>query len=224
MPRIEPSAPARPQSCSTSRRSPPSICAAADRARGKPIADAAPTVERVDAIALSGGSAFGLDATSGVQAWLREQGRGYAIGEARVPIVPGAILFDLLRRRQEMGPLLALPRARLSRPRLLRLDFALGSAGAGLGATTANLKGGIGSASATTRGRRHGRRPGRRQRSRQSSPSATDRISGRRRSSRTTSSADAAGRKHSGRTRWRSGPRAVRARPPPSHWSQLTRS
>ncbi|MGZ5923909.1 MAG: P1 family peptidase, partial [Rhizomicrobium sp.] len=53
------------------------------------------TVERIDAIALSGGSAFGLDAASGVQAWLREQGRGFAVGAARVPIVPAAILFDL---------------------------------------------------------------------------------------------------------------------------------
>ncbi|HEY0441216.1 MAG TPA: P1 family peptidase, partial [Xanthobacteraceae bacterium] len=54
------------------------------------------TVERIDAIALAGGSAFGLDAASGVQAWLREQGRGFAVRGARVPIVPGAILFDLL--------------------------------------------------------------------------------------------------------------------------------
>ena len=54
------------------------------------------TVERVDALALSGGSSFGLDAMGGVLAALREQGRGFAIGDARVPIVPGAILFDLL--------------------------------------------------------------------------------------------------------------------------------
>src|SRR5688572_19972708 len=45
------------------------------------------TVPGVDAIVLSGGSAFGLDTPSGVQAWLREQGRGFAIGPARVPIV-----------------------------------------------------------------------------------------------------------------------------------------
>ena len=51
---------------------------------------------------------------SGVQAWLREQGRGFAVGPARVPIVPGAILFDLAqRRRQGLGPLSALSRARL---------------------------------------------------------------------------------------------------------------
>src|SRR5215831_17716246 len=60
------------------------------------LLDPANTVERIDAIALSGGSAFGLDAASGVQAYLREQGRGFAVRGAVVPIVPGAILFDLL--------------------------------------------------------------------------------------------------------------------------------
>src|SRR5215813_6231780 len=60
------------------------------------LLDPAQTVEGIDAIVLSGGSAFGLDAASGVQAWLREQGRGFQVREARVPIVPGAILFDLL--------------------------------------------------------------------------------------------------------------------------------
>jgi L-aminopeptidase/D-esterase-like protein len=60
------------------------------------LLDPARTVEGIDAIVLSGGSAFGLDAASGVQAYLREIGRGYAIGTARVPLVPGAILFDLL--------------------------------------------------------------------------------------------------------------------------------
>src|SRR5262249_5818831 len=54
------------------------------------------TGQGVDAIALAGGSAFGLEAASGVQAWLAEQGRGFVVREARVPIVPAAILFDLL--------------------------------------------------------------------------------------------------------------------------------
>ena len=54
------------------------------------------TVEAIDAIALSGGSALGLDAAGGVQAWLAEQGRGFKIREAVIPIVPGAICFDLL--------------------------------------------------------------------------------------------------------------------------------
>ena len=54
------------------------------------------TVPAIDAILLSGGSAFGLDAAGGAQAWLRENGRGLAIGDIRVPLVPQAICFDLL--------------------------------------------------------------------------------------------------------------------------------
>src|SRR3984893_2378989 len=54
------------------------------------------TAERIDAVVLSGGSAFGLDAGAGVQAYLREQGRGFAIGPIRVLNVCGSVLFDLL--------------------------------------------------------------------------------------------------------------------------------
>src|SRR2546430_12661824 len=54
------------------------------------------TAERIDAVVLSGGSAFGLDAGAGVQAFLRERGRGFAIGDIRVPLVCGAAMFDLL--------------------------------------------------------------------------------------------------------------------------------
>jgi len=110
------------------------------------------TVECVDAIVLSGGSAFGLDAPSGAQAWLREQGRGFTIGSVRVPIVPGAILFDLNNGGDKhwgrFPPYRDLGYAATANA---GGDFALGSAGAGLGATTVNLKGGLGSASATTR-------------------------------------------------------------------------
>jgi len=53
------------------------------------------TVQQVDALVLSGGSAFGLDACSGVVDGLRAQGRGFVIGNVTVPIVPGAIVFDL---------------------------------------------------------------------------------------------------------------------------------
>src|SRR5712691_6628757 len=60
------------------------------------LLEPAMTVERIDGLALAGGSAFGLEAGSGVQAWLRERGRGFRVRTARVPIVPGAILFDLL--------------------------------------------------------------------------------------------------------------------------------
>ena len=54
------------------------------------------TVEQVDALVLAGGSAFGLDAASGVADALRTQGRGFAVGDQTVPIVPAAILFDLI--------------------------------------------------------------------------------------------------------------------------------
>src|SRR6202142_4252827 len=60
------------------------------------LLDPAQTVEGIDAIVLAGGSAFGLAAASGVREYLRERGRGFAVREARVPIVPGATLFDLL--------------------------------------------------------------------------------------------------------------------------------
>ena len=54
------------------------------------------TVERVDAIALSGGSVYGLETAAGVKAWLAERGRGFPVGGIKVPIVPGAAMFDLL--------------------------------------------------------------------------------------------------------------------------------
>jgi D-aminopeptidase len=109
------------------------------------------TVEHVDAIVLSGGSAFGLDATSGVQGWLHEQGRGYAVGSARVPIVPGAIVFDLLAGGdKQWGRYSPYRELGYHAAAAASAEFALGSAGGGLGATTAGLKGGIGSASDTT--------------------------------------------------------------------------
>jgi L-aminopeptidase/D-esterase-like protein len=116
------------------------------------LLDPAQTVEGVDAIVLSGGSAFGLDAASGVQAWLREQGRGFQVRDVRVPVVPGAILFDLLSGGDKNWGRYPLYRELgYEAARLASDDFALGSAGAGLGATTVNLKGGVGSASARTR-------------------------------------------------------------------------
>ena len=111
-------------------------------------------VDRVDAVVLSGGSAFGLDAAAGVMDWLAEVGRGFAVGSTvrsaaiKVPIVPEAILFDLgfPGRRAWSGepPYRALGRAAVM---AAAKDFALGNAGAGLGATAGRLKGGIGSAS-----------------------------------------------------------------------------
>jgi L-aminopeptidase/D-esterase-like protein len=110
------------------------------------------TVERVDAIVLSGGSAFGLDAPGGAMSFLREQGRGFAIGSAVVPIVPGAILFDLLNGGNKgwgrHAPYRDLGYAAAA---AASQDFTLGTVGAGYGAATVNLKGGLGSASAQTR-------------------------------------------------------------------------
>src|ERR1044072_6056231 len=116
------------------------------------LLDPAQTVEGIDAIVLSGGSAFGLDAASGVQAWLREKGRGFQVREARVPIVPGAILFDLLSGGDKnWGRYPPYRELGYEAAKNAAGDFMLGSVGAGLGATTVNLKGGIGSASAKTR-------------------------------------------------------------------------
>ncbi|MBH5402038.1 P1 family peptidase [Bradyrhizobium sp. CNPSo 4010] len=116
------------------------------------LLDLANTVERVDAIALSGGSAFGLDTGGGVQAWLAEQGRGFRVREALIPIVPGAILFDLLNGGDKawgrFSPYRDLGYAAAAAA--ASADFALGSVGAGFGATTATFKGGLGSASAVT--------------------------------------------------------------------------
>ncbi|SNT16657.1 P1 family peptidase [Tropicimonas sediminicola] len=104
-------------------------------------------VQTVDALVLSGGSAFGLDAASGVADGLREAGRGFAVGDQRVPIVPGAILFDLLNGGDKSWT--ANPYKTLGRMALDAAadNFALGTAGAGTGATTRSLKGGLGSAS-----------------------------------------------------------------------------
>ena len=110
------------------------------------------TVERIDAVALSGGSAFGLDAGSGVQALLRERGRGFAIGDVRVPIVSGAVLFDLLNGGDKnWGRFSPYGELGYAAAAAAGHTFALGTAGAGFGATTVNLKGGLGSASAVTR-------------------------------------------------------------------------
>ena len=104
-------------------------------------------VENADALVLSGGSAFGLDAAAGVADALAVTGRGFAVGAVRVPIVPAAILFDLLNGGDKdwtENPYRELGRRALGNA---ERDFALGTAGAGAGATTANLKGGLGSAS-----------------------------------------------------------------------------
>jgi D-aminopeptidase len=105
-------------------------------------------VDRVDAIVLAGGSAFGLDACAGVMDALAARGRGWPAGAARIPIVPGAILFDLLNGGDKgwaVNPYRALGVAALDHA---GVDFDLGPAGAGAGASPATGRGGVGSASA----------------------------------------------------------------------------
>ncbi|QFU18066.1 peptidase T4 [Microvirga thermotolerans] len=108
-------------------------------------------VPGIHAVVLSGGSALGLDAAGGVQAFLRERGIGFQVGNVRIPLVSQAAIFDMLNGgdkdwgRYPPYRELAYEAARNAGP-----DFALGTAGGGYGATTANLKGGLGSASAVT--------------------------------------------------------------------------
>ncbi|HEY4942717.1 MAG TPA: P1 family peptidase [Rhizomicrobium sp.] len=104
-----------------------------------------------DAIVLSGGSVYGLDAPAGVTALLRRQGRGASFGGLRLPIVPGAILFDLGnggdKNWGEETPYRLLGATAAENA---GLDFALGNVGAGLGARAGLYKGGLGSASSVT--------------------------------------------------------------------------
>jgi len=114
-------------------------------------------VDRVHAVLLAGGSAFGLDAAGGVMRWLDEHGHGFTVGPARVPIVPAAVLFDLwlgdARIRPDAQAGFAACEAASDQPP------AQGNAGAGAGATVGKLfgiahamKGGIGTASLDVNG------------------------------------------------------------------------
>ncbi|MEU9549521.1 P1 family peptidase [Streptomyces werraensis] len=110
-------------------------------------------VQRVDAVILTGGSAFGLDAASGVMAWLEERGRGVRVGPEPthvVPVVPAACVFDLRRG----GDFRARPDAALGREAIEAAaatdpgaPVPQGCVGAGTGAVVGRLKGGVGSAS-----------------------------------------------------------------------------
>jgi L-aminopeptidase/D-esterase-like protein len=105
-------------------------------------------VQTVNAVVLAGGSAFGLDAASGVQAALRDAGMGFAIGNQLIPIVPAAILFDLLNGgNKDWGRYPPYREWGYEAARRAGVDFSIGTAGAGTGALAAGLKGGLGSAS-----------------------------------------------------------------------------
>jgi D-aminopeptidase len=108
-------------------------------------------VPGIDALVLGGGSGFGLDAASGVQAYLREAGRGFAVGPFRVPVVPQAIVFDLMNGGdKDWGRYPPYRELGYEAASSASVDFALGTVGGGYGATTVDLKGGLGSASAVT--------------------------------------------------------------------------
>ena len=143
-----------------------SILGGAPGGRDTALLDTDMTVEKVDALVLSGGSAFGLDAAGGAMAALVAMGRGLAVGTARVPIVPQAIVFDLnnggkkhwlTRDDPAAGDPAMPPYWQLGHQAIAAAtrEVPLGSVGAGAGATTANLKGGFGAASAITRGGIH---------------------------------------------------------------------
>ena len=104
-------------------------------------------VEKIDAIVLSGGSAFGLDAATGVVDCLRKENRGYPLKDMHIPIVPSAILADLFNGgddQWEENPYGNLGKLAFNS---ISNSFRIGTIGAGYGATTSNLKGGLGSAS-----------------------------------------------------------------------------
>jgi L-aminopeptidase/D-esterase-like protein len=105
-------------------------------------------IDAIDALVLSGGSMFGIDAAAGVTNVLAAAGRGYRISMAVVPIVPAAILFDLVNGGDKAwGEDPPYRRLGAEAARSLTLDFPLGNVGAGLGAKAGSLKGGLGSAS-----------------------------------------------------------------------------
>ncbi|MDP6564596.1 MAG: P1 family peptidase [Alphaproteobacteria bacterium] len=122
---------------------------AAPGTRETDLLDPSCMVDRIDAVCLSGGSVHGLQAGDAVVAWLTARDRGFALGPWRLPIVPGAIIFDLnCGGDKDWGE--EPPYRRLARQAcdVAGTDFALGNAGAGMGACAGRLKGGLGSASA----------------------------------------------------------------------------
>ena len=106
------------------------------------------SIGRIDAIVLSGGSAFGLDASSEVQKLLFKEGKGYKVKDHSIPLVSSAVIFDLIKANNYWEKNISIWRVLANKAyKNLSDDFLLGSKGAGYGANTATVKGGQGSAS-----------------------------------------------------------------------------
>lgn len=105
-------------------------------------------VERVDAVVLSGGSVYGLEAAAGAVMALAKKGRGFEAKGIHVPIVPSAILFDLANSgNKNWGDMPPYRKLGIEATENAQDDFSLGNIGAGYGAAAGKLKGGLGSAS-----------------------------------------------------------------------------
>ncbi|BBY38418.1 putative aminopeptidase [Mycobacterium mantenii] len=133
---------------------PPGTVGAVDCRGGAPgtretdLLDPANTVRFVDAVLLAGGSAYGLAAADGVMRFLEERERGVAMDGGVVPIVPGAVIFDL-----PVGAWECRPTAEFGYAACVAAEdgmaTAVGSVGAGVGARAGVLKGGVGTTSTT---------------------------------------------------------------------------
>ncbi|MGH3522976.1 MAG: P1 family peptidase, partial [Mycobacterium sp.] len=131
---------------------PPGTVGAVDARGGAPgsretdLLDPANSVRYVDAVLIAGGSAYGLAAADGVMRWLEEHDRGVAMAGGVVPIVPGAVIFDL-----DVGAWNCRPTAEFGYAacEAASVDVPVGTVGAGVGACAGVLKGGVGTASTT---------------------------------------------------------------------------
>ncbi len=132
---------------STSFRASVSILGGAPGTKETDLLSPDKIVDNIDGIVLSGGSAFGLDASSGVMDCLKNQNRGFDTGSIKVPIVPSAILFDL--KNGGFKDWKINPYRDLGQNAFLNVSetVEIGSVGAGCGATTSVVKGGLGTAS-----------------------------------------------------------------------------
>jgi L-aminopeptidase/D-esterase-like protein len=131
---------------------PPGTVGAVDCRGGAPgsretdLLDPVNSVRYVDAVLIAGGSAYGLAAADGIMSWLEERDRGVAMAGGVVPIVPGAVIFDL-----DVGAWSHRPTAEFGYAacEAASADVAVGTVGAGVGACAGVLKGGVGTASTT---------------------------------------------------------------------------